>query len=234
MSSFDCPARGQRGRVPRRRGARPPSPLATACVPPRRRSTMRSFEGAGPPPLQRDHRRQGFSVARRSETRSPRPRCRRRRRPRRAGGDRSAGRRLWRRRGVGDDEPKGDEALGSAVMRGRFAGRRKEHARRLGDRDRATGRPKASRVRPCAAGRGGGRRGETMSRRRGDAGRRMSEAEMVLSEVRITRKSDSLVKKFVQLDFSRECRVPGVVFFVTPKIGNFHSLAFQLGGGPPL
>ena len=185
MSSFDCPARGQRGRVPRRRGARPPSPLATACVPPRRRSTMRSFEGAGPPPLQRDHRRQGFSVARRSETRSPRPRCRRRRRPRRAGGDRSAGRRLWRRRGVGDDGPKGDEALGSAVMRGRFAGRRKERARRWRDRDRATGRPKASRVRPCAAGRGGGRRGETMSRRRGDAGRRMSEAEMVCVMVEI-------------------------------------------------
>ena len=55
--------------------------------------------------------------------------------------------------------PEGDEADGSAVTRGRFAGRRKERARRWGDRDRATGRPKASRVGPGEAGRGGGRRG---------------------------------------------------------------------------
>ena len=37
--------------LPPRRGARPPLPLAAACVPPCFRSTMRSFKGPGPPPL---------------------------------------------------------------------------------------------------------------------------------------------------------------------------------------
>ena len=57
-----------------------------------------------------------------------------------------------------------------AVTRGRCAGWRKERARRWCDRDQAKGRPKASRVRPRAPGRGGGRRGADDERRGGRHG----------------------------------------------------------------
>ena len=79
--------------------------------------------------------------------------------------------------------PEGDEADGSAVTRGRFAGRRKERGRSARADGATTTERRAGQRRhectpacPDAAAAGEER---TMSQRQGDAGRRKSEAEMV-------------------------------------------------------